>query len=290
MRALLIALLCATFLAALPAGDYSGSVTEWREARERDLEADDGWLSVAGLFWLKEGTNTVGTDDSNDIVLPPGSAPKQLGIFDFHKGITVFHATASVPVKVNGKPAIEEPLKADTDGGPDVVQFGDLTMFVIHRGERFGIRLKDKHSEFRTNFTGLRWFPVNEEYRISAAFHPYPQPKNIAIPNILGETVQTPSPGYVEFSLRGAKLRLDPVSEGNHLFFVFRDRTAGKTTYGSGRFLDADAPVDGKVTLDFNKAYNPPCAFTPYATCPLPPASNRLSVAIEAGELKYGDH
>jgi uncharacterized protein len=170
-----------------------------------------------------------------------------------------------------------------------VVTLGSLSLLVIRRGDRYGIRLKDRNSRLRKEFTGLRYFPVNESYRVSARF--VADARKIPIPNILGQTEDTPSPGYVEFDLEGRKLRLTPVEESpNELFFIFRDLTSGRETYGSGRFLDAPVPKDGRVELDFNKAYNPPCAFTPYATCPLPPKQNRLPVPIAAGELKYGVH
>ena len=289
MKASLLALATAALLAAAPVNsEYAAKVEQWRISQETSLKADDGWLTLAGLFWLKDGLNTAGTAAGSNILLPPGSAPGRIGEFDFRGGITVFRAANGVPVTVNGKPAVEAPLKADPDGVPDLVQIGDFTMMVIHRGNRHAIRLKNKRSPTRLNFTGLRWFPVNAKYRVVADFHAYPKPELISIPNILGETEPTPSPGYAVFTLGGVKLRLDAAVDEGRLFFIFRDLTAGKTTYGSGRFLKADMPAAGKVTLDFNEAYNPPCAFTPYATCPLPPASNRLSIPITAGEMNYG--
>jgi uncharacterized protein (DUF1684 family) len=267
---------------AMAEGDsgYRGGIERWRHEREAKLKADDGWLTVAGLFWLKDGANAAGSSTSNAIRLPRG--PAHVGDFGFHDGKTLYRPEG------DGKPAV---LKADTDpGGPDKVVVGEFTMFVIHRGNRFAVRLKDKDSELRRGFTGLHWFPVREEYRIVARFVPYEQVRQIAIPNILGETEKEPSPGYAVFSLHGHEYRLDPVLEENRLFFIFRDQTSGKETYGSGRFLYAEMPKEGKVVLDFNKAENPPCAFTPYATCPLPPPQNRLAVRIEAGELNYGHH
>jgi uncharacterized protein (DUF1684 family) len=258
---------------------YQGVIERWRHEREAGLKADGGWLTVAGLFWLKDGVNAAGSSPSSAIRLPRG--PAHFGDFDFHDGKTLYRP-------VDGKPAV---LKADTDpGGPNKVAVGEFTMFVIHRGNRYGIRLKDRASEFRREFTGLHWFPVRDEYRIVARFVPYEQAHQIAIPNVLGETEKEPSPGYAIFSLHGHEYRLDPVLEENRLFFIFRDQTSGKETYGSGRFLYAEMPQEGKVVLDFNKAENPPCAFTPFATCPLPPPQNRLQVRIEAGELNYGHH
>src|SRR5258708_6453858 len=268
-------LLLALSLAIADDKGYQDTIDRWRHERETKLQADDGWLTVAGLFWLKEGANSAGSSDSNTIRLPRG--PSHVGDFDFHDGKTLFRSDADV-----------RPLRADTDpGGPDNVVIGEFTMFVIHRGNRYGIRLKDKDSEFRKEFTGLHWFPAREDYRIVARFVPYDQPRKIAVPNILRETEKEPSPGYALFSIHGHEYRLDPVLDEKRLFFIFRDQTSGKETYGSGRFLYAEMPREGKVVLDFNKAENPPCAFTPYATCPLPPVQNRLAGRIEAGGFKY---
>jgi uncharacterized protein len=267
---------------------YQAQIEQWRERRLAALTADNGWLTVTGLFWLKEGSNTVGAGKGNDIVLPKGSAPERVGAFEFHNGKTTFQAAAGVGATVDGKPVTSAALKPDTSGRPDEVRVRDLTLYVIQRGERFGIRLKDKNSELRKQFTGLKYFPVDERYRVTAKFVAYNPPKMIPVPNILGQTEEEPSPGYVEFTLYGHTYRLDPVQEDNVLFFIFKDLTSGKETYPPGRFLYADMPKNGEVILDFNKAYNPPCAFTPYATCPLPPAENHLSIRIEAGELRYG--
>ena len=264
------------------AGTYEQEIEQWRQQREASLKADDGWPTVVGLFWLKEGENTVGSDASSAIRLPRG--PARLGIFEFHSGNTSFRPASGISIGAKSS------LKDDSGAEPDLVQYGDFTMFVIHRGDRYAIRLKDKQSEFRKNFSSLRWYPVRTDYRIVAKWIAHPESRKMSVPNILGETELAPSPGYVVFQLHGREFELHPVAEGNRLFFIFRDQTSGKDTYPSGRFLYADLPSNGQVTLDFNKAYNPPCAFTPYATCPLPPKENRLAVRIEAGELDYGHH
>jgi len=277
--------------AAILAGDtsYRTTIEQWRAQQETELKADDGWLTVSGLFWLKEGINRAGTKANVDVVLPRG--PAEVGTFELHDGKTSFRAAPGVAVKVNGESAGEvTPLKSDAEGKPDRIQLDALTMFVIHRGDRYGIRLKDPQSESRKEFTGLHWFPVKESYRVVAKFVAYQPPKMITIPNILGETEQDPSPGYVLFTLDGQSLRLDPVVEDDQLFFIFHDLTSGKETYPPGRFLYTDLPKNGEVVMDFNQAQNPPCAFTAYATCPLPPKQNRLPVRIEAGELNYGHH
>ncbi len=267
---------------------YKAEIEQWRHEREARLKADDGGLTVAGLFWLKDGKNTVGTDKSNAIALPEGSAPASVGVFEFQNGQTLFRARPGVTIMVNGKPATSATLKPDTSDSPDIVQVNDLTMFVIQRGERWGIRLKDKNSGMRKTFTGLKFFPPDERFRVRAKFVPYNPPKMIPVPNIQGETEEDASPGYVEFTLNGHACRLEPVMEGDTLFFIFKDMTSGKETYPPGRFLNTPMPENGEVTLDFNQAYNPPCAFTPFATCPLPPRQNQLPIRITAGELRYG--
>jgi uncharacterized protein (DUF1684 family) len=281
---------CAAFRGLLIADtSYRAGLAEWRAKHESALKAEDGWLAVAGLIWLTEGANAAGSDKWNNIVLPRG--PAHAGVFEFRGGKTSFHAVPGVAVLLNGKPmTAAAALTDDTNDSPDLVQIAGLTMFVIHRGDRYGIRLKDPASKMRKEFTGLHWFPIDEHYRVSAKFVAYPKPRMIPITNVLGETEPEASPGYVEFALNGRSLRLDPVSEDNHLFFIFHDLTAGKETYAAGRFLYADKPKNGIVDLDFNKAENPPCTFTPYATCPLPPKENRLPVRVEAGELNYGHH
>lgn len=270
-------------------GAYRASIEQWRQQREAKLKADDGWLTLAGLFWLKEGENHFGTDPSNDIILPAGTAAPHAGVFDFHHGQTAVRIQEPGAAVLNGRPVSTGLLKPDQPGPPDTLAIGSLTLYVIQRGARYGIRVKDKNSKTRKEFAGLRYFPINESYRIVARFIPYEPPKVLAIPNILGDVEQDRSPGFAAFNLEGRQYRLDAVldDDGKSLFFIFRDLTSGKETYPAGRFLDAEPPKDGKVVLDFNKAYNPPCAFTPYATCPLPPPQNRLPVRIAAGELNY---
>jgi uncharacterized protein (DUF1684 family) len=272
------------------AGSYEASIDAWRAERESNLKKPDGWLTVAGLFWLNEGENRIGTQPKDEIALPPGRAPQRVGTINFRDGKATFRAAPGVAARVNGQADSPVELKSDASGKPDLIQTGDFTMFVIKRGDRYAVRLRDLHSKMREEFSGLHWYPVREDYRVVAKFTTYPDPQKIAIPNILGQTEMEPSPGYATFQLAGQTIRLDPVLEGDQLFFIFRDQTSGKSTYGAGRFLYADLPKDGKVVLDFNKAYNPPCAFTPYATCPLPPKQNRMAIKVEAGELKYGEH
>ena len=260
-------------LALLAAGDYPSEIARWRREREAGLQAEGGWLTVTGLFWLRDGVNRFGRDGANDIVLPDGAA--SAGAFELHGG--------QVAVNMDGATRALRPDSAD------VVKVGRLSLFLIKRSDKIGIRLKDPESAARREFHGLEYYPVSEEYRVTAQFHP--EPRKIPIANVLGQTEPTECPGYVTFRLAGRELRLYPVFEepgANELFYIFRDRTSGRETYGAGRFLYSELPRDGRVVLDFNKAYNPPCAFTPYATCPLPPPENRLAVRVEAGEKKYG--
>ena len=175
-------------------------------------------------------------------------------------------------------------LRADT---PDQIALGDLTLLVHASGDRYAVRLKDKHSLLRKNFAGLRWFPIDESYRVAARFVPYDKPKTAVVQNIMGDMGAMTVPGYVTFTLHGQEVRLDAEVDGTDLSFVFRDLTSGKETYAAARFLDTTLPPSGPVILDFNEAYNPPCAYNPYTTCPLPLPQNRLRVRIDAGEMKY---
>jgi len=289
-----VALLVAAAIALPASADeaYRADVRKWRDEREARLKADGGWLTLAGLFWLKEGKNRFGTSPSGEIVLPEGSAPAIAGVFELKGEQVTLQLEPGVSVRIGGKPAgALTALKNDRTGAPDVLELGTLSMLVIERAGRSAIRLKDRNSTIRRSFLGLKWFDVSEEYRVEAKWVNHPQPKPVRVPNVLGQVETMPSPGYAEFALGGKTLTLDGVLEDPHaeeLFFILKDQTSGKETYGAGRFLYAELPKAGKVILDFNKAYSPPCAFTPYATCPLPPAQNWLPVRVEAGELAYG--
>ena len=239
---------------------------------------------MTGLFWLKEGANSLGSGPENDILLPE-SAPASLGIVKVEKGSAVF--TAAAPsVALNGKPVRDAAFHhADP---ADVLSTGPLDLLLLKRGDRLAVRLKDKNSALRKNFTHLSWYPVSEDWKITGKYVALPAPAKLVLDSIIGEQETMQTPGYVEFQHGGQTYKLQAVSEGRRLFFVIRDLTSGRKTYAAARFLYSDPPKeDGTVLLDFNKAQNPPCAFTPYATCPLPPPQNRLWLAIEAGEQKY---
>ena len=285
-------ILAVALLGAKSGAAYQAEIEKWRQDREARLKSDTGWLTVSGLFWLKEGPNRFGSDPSNDIVLPKGS-PAAAGVFDHQAGKTVVRAERGASATVEGRAVTEMELLPDTSGNPTILAMGDLSMFVVERGGKFAIRLKDKNSPMRREFSGLKWYPIKPSYRVTATYTEYDPPKQIPIPTILGTTESMPSPGYLTFKLGGKAVRIDPVLEdpdAHELFIIFKDQTSGDTTYGAGRFLYAEKPVHGKVVLDFNQAYNPPCAFTKFATCPLPPPQNRLALRVEAGEMKYGDH
>ena len=251
---------------------YRQSVEKWRHDYEAQLTSDSGWLSVSGLFWLHEGENRFGSDPLNDIVLP-ASAPAQAGTFDFHAGKTTVHIRSGVTATINGKPVESAELRPDNP--QDRLVLGDLTLYVHASGDRFALRLKDKHSPLLKSFTGLQWFPVDESYALTARFIPYDSPKQFDSQNVLGDPIKMDIVGYVLFSLHGQEYRLEAeANPDGTLFIVFRDLTSGKETYPASRFLDTDLPKDGPsgktVQLDFNKAYNPPCAYNPVHHLPHP--------------------
>jgi hypothetical protein len=271
----------------LRGADYRRAIEAWRADREAKLMADDGWLTLVGLFWLDEGANRVGSDPEAEVALPQGSAAALVGTITFRDRVATFAPAPGADVRINGNPAGVQVLQPQP-GDADVVTTGSVTMFVIKRGDRYGVRVRDRNSASRKAFAGLHWFPVREDYRVTARFIPHPTPTSIMIANVLGVVEPWPTPGKVVFTLNGRELTLHPVLDGpeaKELFFVFRDGTTGSETYPGGRFLYAAMPKNGEVVLDFNKAESPPCAFTAFATCPLPPKENALPVRVEAGEL-----
>ncbi|MFQ6070206.1 MAG: DUF1684 domain-containing protein [Candidatus Aminicenantales bacterium] len=261
----------------------------WREERERQMRSPTSWLTIAGLFWLDEGKNAFGSDPSNKIRLPSYSSPASAGWFILKKGKVKVVAEKGVELKLKGKKIKKSALKGDDQGEPDVVELGRLKMWVIKRGERYAIRLRDPEALGLKNYTGLDFFPPSEKFRIEAEFVPYPEGKKLRIKTIINTENEMASPGYVKFSLDGKEYHLDVFGNPSNkrLFIIFKDGTNGKETYEPGRFLRAKIMDNGKVDLNFNRAYNPPCAYTPYATCPLAPLQNWLKVRIEAGEKKY---
>jgi len=266
---------------------YRAEIERWRAQREARLLGDESWLTVAGLFFLKEGDNSFGSGPLNDIVLS-GPAPPEAGVFEFHNGEVVVRGPTSGRVTVNNVAVDRTVLRPAAAGRPaDRVNLGPLTLFVHRSGSRTAIRLRDQNSALRREFTGLRWFPINETLRVTGRFVSYASPRMVAIQNILGDMEPAPASGYVLFSVEGAEHRLVPLDDGDGLWFIFRDLTSGTETYPAARFLYTEGPKNGEVTLDLNRPHTPPSPFNPSTPCPLPPLENRLRVRIEAGEKIY---
>jgi uncharacterized protein (DUF1684 family) len=265
---------------------YEQDILDWRQTMEWNLRQDDGWLTLAGLFWLREGENTVGSDPVCDIALPPGSGPERIGVIDFQDGKATIRITCDEPVMIDGAPSTEGLLRDDEDErGPSLVTIRAITFFVIKRADQYGIRVRDINSPARQAFTGRKWFPIDPRYRIATPLTRYPTARAIPVMNVVGLVEPMENPGYVVFELHDQILRLEAFTTvENQVWFIFKDATSGISTYGASRFLKVPVSADGMVDLDFNKAYSPPCAFTKYATCPMPPRENILPVSIEAGE------
>lgn len=292
---LLFALLTANGVPA-QAG-YVAEVARWRADHERELRSEGTWLSVAGLFWLKQGVNTVGTGESYDVELTRSFKGGKFGEIILRGEDAVLTLAPGVQA-LSGKPQtspltgeqIKAPLAltADDPGPANLIKVGSQTFYLIKRNGKLGVRLKDAQNPKRLHFAGEKWYPVDPRYRIVADYEPFAEPKPVKVPNVLGGDFDYKAPGLLHFSIAGKKMTLMPVIEDDHYFIIFKDQTSRSTTYGAGRFLYADVAKDGKVILDFNKAENPPCAFTEFATCPLPPQMNRLDISIPAGEKR--DH
>jgi hypothetical protein len=271
----------------------------WRAQRATALQAPEGWLSLIALGWLKDGDNSFGSAEDNRVQIA-GKASAHIAIVRLEKGaLHLLPPAGGFPKELllDGQPAKEQALLADDADKPSKLTIGTLTIIVIHRDDQFALRIKDLQAPTRVGFHGLRWYRPNAAYRVHARWIPYNPPKVLDIPTVLGTTTHLPAPGAAEFTLDGQVVRLEPVLEApnsTELFFIMRDATSKATTYGAGRFLYTELPDHGvsqagEVWLDFNRLVNPPCAFTAYATCPLPPAQNRLGVAIPAGEQRYHD-
>jgi uncharacterized protein (DUF1684 family) len=269
---------------------------EWRAERARKLSAPDGWLTLVGLDWLKPGDNSVGLAADNQIQLK-GHAPEHLGVIHVEGDKLLLQAPAGGFPKflfLDGQPAHEGPLQSD-DVKPSLLSTENLSLVILHRGDRFALRIKDSESPTRVGFKGLHWYPVEPKYRITAKWIPFVPAHTEKIPTVIGTTLDMPAPGLAEFNLDGKTVQIEPVLEdpgSNQLFFILRDATSHTTTYQSSRFLYTEFPdhgldQPGELILDFNRLQNPPCAYTPYATCPLPPYVNRLAISIPAGEQRY---
>lgn len=269
---------------------YLKGIGQWQKDRSEGLQKENGWLTLCGLFWLSQGENKFGTDSTNGIIFPPGSSPGYAGSIFMEGGKFRFKCAEGIYLTCNDSSMAESEIKSDGSGKstPTEMKLGALNFYIIKRGERYGLRLRDNENRSRREFKGLDYFPSDLKWRFSARFESYRPPKPLEIVNVLGQVSIDSCPGALVFEFERSEHRLDPLKEGNKLFIIFHDQTAGNETYGMGRFLYAEMPDSGdSVTLDFNKAYNPPCAFTEFATCPLPPGQNYLPFRVEAGEKKY---
>jgi uncharacterized protein (DUF1684 family) len=273
-------------------GDYAQQIDAWRGQRLQRLQAPNGWLSLIGLPWLKDGSNSVGSAKDNDVVLTKG--PAHLGNIVLKDGKAAITLETAASAQIDGKTAMSAELLDDSHEKPTTISFGNVSFYLIDRSGRKGLRVKDTEAKTRTRFGGLDNFPTDPKWRIEAKWIAYDPPHELEIPSVIGTVDKLPVPGKAMFERDGHSYELLPVLEepdAKELWFIIADRTSGKETYGSARFLYAEMPKDGKIVIDFNKAYNPPCAFTPYATCPLAPPENRLTLAVTAGEKKYrGSH
>lgn len=273
---------------SLDDSEYEKEIKAWQKQRIEGLKKEDGWLNLAGLFWLEDGKNSFGASSDNKIVFPADKSKPFLGNLILGKNEVFIEAKPDAEI-FNGKQMVEK-LKIFPAEKSIVLKHNSLRWFVIKRGDKYAVRLRDLESPFLQEFKGIDTFPIDEKWKIKAKFVPTSGNK-IAILNVTGQTSQQDSPGKLLFKIDGNEYSLDALTEDNSLFVIFGDKTNKTQTYGAGRFLIAEQPdSEGFTYLDFNKAYNPPCAFTPYATCPLPPKQNQLTVSITAGEKNYGHH
>jgi uncharacterized protein len=269
--------------------EYQNSVMKWRQEVDTNLRRENGWLALAGLFWLRKDINLIGSDPESDILLPK-RAPHRLGTFEFDGNNVMLEVESDTPVEVNGVATKSALLDADQEDVPSFITFNDIRMVVLRRSKGVGIRLWDNSREERRSFPSRQWYPVKEELRVPATYTRYETPKIVKMPDILGAILDEPMQGFVSFQLNGKKHELI-VEElpDRRLFLQFMDLTNNHQTYPSGRYHYTDVHENGKVFIDFNRAYSPPCAFTDYATCTFPPQENHLKTAVEAGEI-YPKH
>jgi len=283
---------------------HAEDIRAWRETRVENLRKPDGWLSLVGLHWIGEGEQSVGKAADRDIVVatgpdhlgvltPAGNSVVELRLDPTIDNVRVQAYQNDAWVDVSAVGGIHR-LRSDSSDAPSRILIGeDASILLIERGEKLGLRVKDANAKTRTGFTGIEYFDIDPSWRIEATWTPHAAPQTFEIQTVLGTVELMPNPGYASFTRDGKEYRLYPVLEedGGDFFFIFADRTSGHETYGPGRFLYATpaTAAGDKVLLDFNKAYNPPCAFSEYSTCPLPPPENRLDLRVTAGEKKYGN-
>ena len=287
----LLLITCSTLSAQTNDTAYSKSIEQWNQNRLKSLKGENGWLNVVGLLWLKEGENTFGSSKANNIVFPEGKCNETLGTLILKDSSVYLKSNSDALISVNEESFTEGAIYNEKWEKPLVLKHKKLVWFIIKRGDKYAIRLRDLESDALKNFTTIEQFPTDEKWKVVATLETPKNPKTIVITDIIGNSTPTPFAGTLYFEINNQKFQLDATLEGDKLFIVFADETNGHETYGGGRFLYADKPVSGnKLILDFNKAYNPPCCFTNYATCPIPTMQNHLKTKITAGEKSYGTH
>jgi uncharacterized protein (DUF1684 family) len=267
---------------------YTQEIQKWRAQRVERLTKPGGWLTLVGLDWLKNGKNKLGSAKDNDIVI--ATAPAYLGTITLTGGKAAIALDPQAGATVDGAKKLGAELLDDTHEKPTTIAFGTTSFYLIKREDKVGLRIRDTEAPTRKHFAGIDNFEIDPSWRIEAKWEAYNPPHEVEESNIIGQIDKVIVPGAAVFQRDGKTYRVEPVIEtpgDTELFLVFSDKTSGKETYGAARFVYTEAPKDGKVILDFNKAYNPPCAFTPFATCPLPTAQNRLQTRVTAGEKKY---
>jgi uncharacterized protein (DUF1684 family) len=270
--------------------EYIAEFEEWHQKRIERLKDENGWLTLVGLYWLEEGENTLGSDENNDIVFPE-TAPPKIGTITLQDTIIKLTVNENVTVTNNGNPVTEVFLLHDLKGNPTILDLGSHRWHIIKRGDKIGIRLRDTDAELRIEFEGIERFPPNEDWRLEAKFESYDPPRIISLPTQLGTVLEEKSPGAAVFTVGSKEYRLDAIDTGKRLWFIFADETNGKETYGAGRYLYMDKPDStGKMIIDFNYAYNPPCVFTKYATCSFAPKQNHLRLGVTAGEKMWEEN
>jgi uncharacterized protein len=293
----LLLLACLGTCALAPAGaiereQEAAALDRWHAERLATLTSETGWLTLVGLYWFHDGANGFGRARSNAIALDHPALDRHAGKFVLSGGTVRFEPSVRSCVRHDGQPVAGGALVTDSDGEPTLLSCGSLQFWVIERAGRFGLRIRDSMSQARREFHGLDYFPVDADWALEARFEPYQPVRHVPIVNVLGMELDLISPGAVVFEREGREWRLDALLEdptADGLFLMFADGTSGRESYGAGRFLYTPLPSAGHVAVDFNRAYNPPCAFTRFATCPLPPAQNRIELRVTAGELRYGE-
>ncbi len=279
---------CVSSSNEIPAEEYETEIMQWRQERIDGLKSDKGYLSLIGLFWLEQGANTVGSDTINNIVFPEGKSPESIGTYYWLGDTVRLIVNEETEIKIEDS-LVNEVLFYE-DHLP-VLKHGSLALYLIKRGDKVAIRLRDYEAEMRKSFPGFEYYPIDQKWRIEADFEPYNPPRKFYVKNILGMDVEYDSPGQLRFEVDGEDFTLVIFDELGKNFLIIADETSGDGTYGSGRFFYVDDPDENNKTIvDFNKAYNPPCAYNDFTTCPLPPPQNYLAISITAGEMDYDKH